>query len=735
MTENAGWWDELKRRNVVRVGIAYAVMGWIAAQAAQILFEVFEAPAWVAKVVVSLIVLGFPFAIFFAWAFELTPQGLKRTYEVDADESITHNTGRKVDFVIIVALAVAVIFLGWDKLSNRNQPAATAATAQITDGAPVLPAGGGGKDPASIAVLPFVNMSADPEQEFFSDGISEELLNLLARIPNLKVAARTSSFAFKGRNENISAIADTLKVAKVLEGSVRKAGTKLRITAQLIEADTGYHLWSDTFDRELDDVFAIQDEIAAAIVTALEQTLGLRGAAPATARTSNLEAYNAYLEGRQLMEQRGQGPLEAAQVMLEKAVALDPEFAPAYSSLAEAVLLLPGYRGAFSNREAIERAQPLVERALELAPDSADSLVAQAFLLEQDQRPEEAIAVYDQVLELNPNMVRALMWRASTLGEVGRYEEQLESLRRAVMLDPLGYVPVQNTAVQLQVRGEFDEAVATIEKLVRVRPSVTSYAGLASILSAQGKKDRAHEIWLKARDIAPDNQGIILGLKWIYSDLDMLEQFRQLESASPLDEVWLVMLERRWPEAAQIMEQLVANEPPGVPSLVRNIAANSQLFAGNPQRALEHFQPVVNSTTGTVGPLFATEADPLVTSVIAARRLAGDGKGAQELIGLLRSYHDETVAAGHADPETLLREAQLLTLEGQTEASMARLREVVDMGWTGGDLLLYWSFMPLHNDPEFQQIHADWERERERQRQAIREQLGLSSSGRSRQIL
>ena len=284
--------SELKRRNVVRVAVAYLVIGWVLAQIAELVLPTFGAPEWVLKTLIFLFILGLPVALFFSWAYELTAQGVKKTAEVDDDDSITHSTGRKLDFVIIGALVLALGYFAWDKFGG--EPAETGESEGLR----------------SIAVLPFVNMSADPEQEYFSDGISEELLNVLAKVPGLRVAARTSSFQFKGENRDVAEIARQLRVAHVIEGSVRKSGTRLRITAQLIDAEEGFHIWSETYDRELDDIFAIQDEIAHAIVEALVERLGLTApVVPKVQAAASTEAYEAYLLGIHEMEKRGAGPL------------------------------------------------------------------------------------------------------------------------------------------------------------------------------------------------------------------------------------------------------------------------------------------------------------------------------------------------------------------------------------------------------------------------------------------
>ncbi len=271
---------ELKRRNVFKVAIAYIVVAWFVLQVADVVLNNITAPGWVFKVLMLFVALGFPFAMIFAWAFEMTPEGLKRESEVDRSQSITPVTGKKLNLLITGLLVLALGYFAYDKfvLSAGRDAALVEATTQAATNTPAPAAQETLEVEKSIAVLPFVNMSSDVEQEYFSDGLSEELLNLLAKIPELKVASRSSSFQFKGEKFDLKDVAQKLDVAHVLEGSVRKSGDQLRITAQLIKAEDGYHMWSETYDRPLDNIFAIQDEISAAVVEALK--IELLGEAP-----------------------------------------------------------------------------------------------------------------------------------------------------------------------------------------------------------------------------------------------------------------------------------------------------------------------------------------------------------------------------------------------------------------------------------------------------------------------
>ena len=256
--------NELKRRNVFRVGIAYVIAAWLIAQVLQLVFESFGTPDWVMKTVLVLLATGLPLVLFLAWAFEMTPEGIKRESEVDRSQSITSQTGRKLNSAITGVLVVALAYFIFDKFvldASRDAALVEATKQEVSEQPTEVPEVSADMD-KSIAVLPFVNISGDQENEYFSDGLTEELLNSLARIKELKVTGRTSSFAFKGKSTDLREIGQTLGVAHILEGSVRKAQNRVRITAQLIKADDGYHMWSDTFDRELDDIFAIQEEIA-----------------------------------------------------------------------------------------------------------------------------------------------------------------------------------------------------------------------------------------------------------------------------------------------------------------------------------------------------------------------------------------------------------------------------------------------------------------------------------------
>ena len=431
---------ELKRRNVIRVAIAYAVATWLLIEVSATTFPMLRLPEWTATFVAVLLMIGFPVALIFAWAYELTPEGLKKEKDIDRSESITHITGRKIDYIIIAALILALGFFAFDKFvldPSRDAELVRAATEAVTE--QVSEPGKSETAEKSIAVLPFVNMSDDPGNEYFSDGIAEELLNVLVRVEGLRVVSRTSSFAFKGKDIGIPSIAKELNVDHVLEGSVRKAGNKIRVTAQLIDVRTDSHLWSGTYDRELEDIFAIQDEISGQIVQALKIALGAgeqEAMVHAQIPTENLEAYEHYLKGRYFWQRRGEDNIRHAIDLFKQATMLDPQFARAWSSLAAAHITLPTYSDA-----TIAEQHPLglsaAQKALMLNESLAEAYAVLGDVARFDRKWVEARAYYLRAIASEPKNSTAHLWYAEHLVSVGRIRDGLEETLIAYQLDPL----------------------------------------------------------------------------------------------------------------------------------------------------------------------------------------------------------------------------------------------------------------------------------------------------------
>ena len=418
--------EELKRRNVFRVGIAYAVTSWLLLQVADIVLENIGAPSWVMQAFMLALALGFPLALFFAWAFELTPEGLIKEKDVDRTASIAPQTGRKLDYIIIAVMALALSYFIWESRFSSSESATVEEAVASAE--------------KSIAVLPFVNMSDDPANEYFSDGIAEELLNALVKVKGLRVASRTSSFAFK-ENKTISIpdIAKSLNVDHVLEGSVRKAGNTVRITAQLIDVRTDRHLWSGTYDRELEDIFAIQDEIAGQIVQALKIALGAGGqeaVAHFLQPTENLESYELYLKGRYFWQRRGEDNIRRAIDLFEQATQLDPQFARAWSSLAAAHITLPAYSDA-TGHEHNPPAILAAKRALTLDDSLAEAYAVLGDIARVNRKWTKAKAYYERATASEPKNSTAHLWYGEHHATVGRMHDALEEALIAYQLDPL----------------------------------------------------------------------------------------------------------------------------------------------------------------------------------------------------------------------------------------------------------------------------------------------------------
>ena len=434
------FFSELRRRNVIRMAGLYVVGAWLVVQVAETLLPIFHTPEWVLQALVVLLALGFIPALVLSWIFELTPDGLKRESDVDRSRSVVDHTARKLDVVVIVLLLCVGGLMLW---RPDVTPAPHAEPAPNT-AQPTVPGTDADAVRASVAVLPFLNMSPDPDNAFFADGIAEELLNVLARVDGLKVASRTSAFTFKGKDTPIPEIAKLLGVRHVLEGSVRKQGQQVRITAQLIEAGSDEHLWSQTYDRELVDIFRIQQEIAEAIAAELGGLLGT-ARLPVDAPTADLGAYERFLRGRARFHQRTELP-EAIDD-LEYAVRQDPDFADAWIYLAATQLVLPGYAPEVPAAEALTAAREAAERAQALRPESPLLMSIRGNLLGASGRQVESLALLQRAAELSHQDSTPVMWYGQVLLSAGYIDEAIAALERAVLMDPL--VGINNGALAM----------------------------------------------------------------------------------------------------------------------------------------------------------------------------------------------------------------------------------------------------------------------------------------------
>jgi TolB-like protein len=460
--------SELKRRNVIRVAIAYAAASWLVLQLIDVILPILEMPNWVAKLVLLLLVLGFLAALVISWAYEMTPEGLRRESDVSREDAVTHKTAKKLDWITIVLLLVVGAVVVFDRFIpetteglpiQANEPPAIMGEEPQAAEAPAPGALARQDQRQSVAVLPFVNMSDDESNEYFSDGISEELLNVLVRIESLRVPSRTSSFTFKGSDKKLLEIGRELGVEHILEGSVRKAGNRIRVTAQLVEVGTDTHLWSETYTRDLDDIFAVQDEIAQSIVRALQHELSNRGQQDLTRHsTSNVEAYNLFLRGRYLWQQRTTPMLLAAIEPLREAVALDPQFVDAWNGLTNTYVAIPEYE-AGPAEEYIPLAMEATRTALAIGPDSAHALANMAYLKATSEYDwDGANALFERALVIEPNNALFHQWYGSVLNIQDKLDQALEHLAIARSLDPMSMIIRHIPGYFLLWRYRLDEA-------------------------------------------------------------------------------------------------------------------------------------------------------------------------------------------------------------------------------------------------------------------------------------
>ena len=507
------FFNELKRRNVFRVSIGYVITAWLLLQVVDLVLENVNAPDWVMQVFMLALAIGFPLVLFFAWAFEMTPEGVKRESQVDRSQSIAPQTGRKMDRNIIIALTLALAYFAYDKflaspaddlpdvtVAEQHLQQESASTDTLVPAEDAITQAGAppsalNPDEKSVAVLPFVNMSDDAQNEYFSDGISEELLNVLVKVQGLRVPSRTSSFTFKGSSKKLAEIGEELQVDHILEGSVRKSGNRIRVTAQLIEVDTDTHLWSDTYTRELDDIFAVQDEIAKAIVSALKITLtGKDQSMIQTRSTANVEAYNKYLLGRHLWNQRSSASILASAKPLLEAVKMDPEFGRAWEALADAYTLIPEYSSG-PIKEYIPLAHDAINKALAINPESAPALTTAAYIkFMYDYDFETARTEFIKAIEIDPAYATAHQWYGELLATQGDFNAALDELRTARQLDPLAPVMPHVMGWILMFTDRLDESHQYFLEAVELNPDMQAANGsLARLYMLDGQFDLARQ--------------------------------------------------------------------------------------------------------------------------------------------------------------------------------------------------------------------------------------------------
>jgi len=641
--------SELRNRNVFRVAAAYIVAAWLIIQVVETIFPAFGFGDSAVRIVVIVLAIGIVPVAVFSWLFELTPEGLKLESAVDHTGPEAAHRVKRLDRIIIATLTLAVAFFAFDKfvLNPLRESEIEESTAERVRSETL--AESFGKN--SIAVLPFVNMSDDAGNEYFSDGLAEELLNLLARIPRLRVISQSSSFSLKGKGLTIPEVAGRLNVALVLEGSVRKSGDRVRVTAQLIDARSDTHIWSENYDRKLDDLFVIQDEVAAAIVTALREHLELDvGAAPRAPATANAEAHDAFLRGRYLMGQRIPGGKTRAAVEFEKAISLDPGFAPAYAERAIALLL--GGCGDATEAECLRLARPDSEKAMALDPGLAEAHAAAAWIAYYEGDTDQIRNHFRRAIEINPNFALAYVW----MGGMGLFASQQEAFaggETALRLDPLSPVINYSYVGDLLAQGRLEEADRQIDKYATIDPKS------AAILRAYRSSLGGH------------------GSNYILAYLEVAST-----GTDDLTFAWAAEEDMAWQLAAIGLEDDALG-------LLGDVNSTAQIWLGDPERALARaraqLETMPNNREAQIDVAFAlsqagncTEARPWLERNWQFFERISPGWGfswgvdfiAQALIACLRDAGDEAgatqVLAEYKDYLRSYREAGVRQTERQT---------------------------------------------------------------------
>lgn len=705
---------ELKRRNVLKLVAAYAVGSFVVLQLCDILFPALGIEDESIRYVLVALGFGLPFLALFAWMFEVTPEGLRRTREVDAESSITHFTGQRINHIIIGLLSLAVLFFAYEYFSRPDvtEPDATAAE-KLTDVTPPatpsdLPMNTDTRP--SIAVLPFVNMSSDAENEYFSDGLSEEVLNLLAQTQGLRVAGRTSSFYYKGKNENLTLIGESLNVDHLLEGSVRKSGNKVRITAQLISANDGFHLWSKTFDREISDIFAVQDEIAGEVTRAMQVTLLTDGVVVSDRSTTNSETYDLYLRAKNALYSRQLDSVRLSIELFQEAIALDPEYGPALVDYAVAEMILTNNYNIGTFEQALAKAKPALDKAAQLDHLSADYYATLGLYYSNAQGIEpdsfgKSKRAFEKALQLNPNNVRAYMWWSSVMVEQStspdRYVRSLELLEKAMALDPLNRVANGNYAGSLDAVGRTGEAERVLEHLIKTDPDYSYYTNsLAFLYLANYRLAETAETLKDVSVLAPSHFFMMLQLLLAFDDE---QAYLAYLDTLPLDSPGYDIAQLLYLSLTATTSELSAEAELFLLRPDTDLRARPLLFGLARSREHELIIRIMENgrpyyRDDTPGSSYLIDNDPH-DLYLAAIYYQGQVERARRFASFLLQHNKDKTLIGTRGKG--LMDVSCYLVLGDRDAAIESFLEAVDAGWLG-----YYQ-IGLHNDLLFNEIRDD----------------------------
>ena len=494
------FFSELKRRNVIRVIVLYIITGWVILQAADLLSDILPVPEWTGTLVFTLLILAFPLVVGFSWVYEITPEGIKRESEITRERSITRQTGRRLEILIGVVAAIAIIVVVADRLVPERAEITETRLARAIEEAGGMQAD---VDASSIAVLPFDDMSEAGDQTYFSDGLAEELLNLLAKLPELKVAARTSSFQFRGGGMGIPEIAESLGVRYVLEGSVRKQGDRIRVTAQLIDGETNFHEWSETYEREQDDIFEIQDDIARKVVAALHVVISSQSEVLLTQKsTEDINAFEAYLRGKDYLRLPASDEnLDSAEQYFQSAIDIDNRYGDAYAGLCDS------HRARFwmtYETDAFELAEAACNRALTISPRDPEVLISLGKIYNVSDQLERAEENFLRAIEIDDSNSDAYEGLAGTYERQNRIEDAQIALERGIEVQP-GYWGAHSAMGAFLFRvGQSDKALPYVQEAVDLSPNnARALSDLGAVLVMLGNFEQARDAWYRSLQIDP----------------------------------------------------------------------------------------------------------------------------------------------------------------------------------------------------------------------------------------
>jgi TolB-like protein/Tfp pilus assembly protein PilF len=680
---------ELKRRNVFRVGIAYLVAAWLLMQIADVVLGNIAAPEWVFQVLMLFLAIGLPIAVIFAWAFEMTPEGLKRERDVDRSASITKNTGRKLDRVIIGVLAIAVIYFAADKwLGSKSSDAGDKPATALEK---------------SIAVLPFSNRSSLTDDIHFVDGMHDDILTRLSKLPSLdKVISRTSTEQYRDTDKPMVQIGQELGVASILEGGVQRAGDRVRINMQLINAETDEHLWAETYDRELtiENLFAIQSEVAAEVARALDAVLSEEDKQRLESMpTSNLDAYNEYVLGRQEAAKRTAKAIAKALAHFEKAIELDPDYALAYVGVADSHALRREYAGV-RKEDTFAPRREAIDKALDLDPLSGEAFAALGLLQLQQGDRVAAEESFLKAIDLSPNYATAYHWYANllvadelSLADEERREEALRMLRKALSLDPAAPILTSNLAAHLRMFGRIEEAQATLLDGLKRNPDFPGfYANMASLLVQQGRIGEAAAWHDEAVRLNASNVGQRVFQCYLQVELDdpvaaqaclddLRRDFPQLpESSLAGVRSAIYSLSGKPQMAVEYMERLDRNGPDQQTkgALAGAYIRNAEWSKARP--VLEEFVPHFYSEDEVT--VSQQEVNFAIAAAVTMREDGGWSRRAHYLCGealeTMMSMH-RTRGVGYG-----INDVNAYAIRGEYSQMIAALRQAIDDGWRWG---------------------------------------------------